>query len=169
MSRNRTLKPWIVVVAAALLLALLAVPATAKTYKAKDLRGTYQFVVTETRAEDSPSEVDYCNSYGTITVDGKGKAHTTMEVRRCTTFPGLAMEIDIDDLGEFNYTVMPNGEFLLIELDTDVDPPVETDYISHGRIVQGGKMLLVDGTRGCTALPCPHPEFLGTIAIGAKE
>ena len=163
-----TPRPWMVMVAGALVLALVAAPLAAKDYKAKDLKGTYQFVVTETRAETLP-EVDYCNSYGTITFDGVGKAYTTMEVRRCTTFPTLDVEIDIDDLGEFNYTVMPNGEFLLIELDTDVDPPVETDYISHGRIVQGGKLLLVDGTRGCTALPCPHPEFLGTIAIGAKE
>ena len=169
MSLQRTLRVWTVVVAALLVLGLLASPVSAKTYKAKDLKGTYQYVVTEARTEAGPPEVEYCNSYGTITFDGVGKAYTTMEVRRCTTFSTLDIELTIDELGQFDYTVLPNGEFLMIELDTDVDPPVPTDYITHGRIVQQGRLLLVDGTNGCTALPCPHPEFLQTIAVAAKE
>ena len=80
MSQKKTLVPWIVVVAAALLLALLAAPATAKAYKAKDLKGTYHYVVSEARSEAGPPQVEYCDSYGTITFDGVGKAYTTMEV-----------------------------------------------------------------------------------------
>ena len=169
MSLEHTLKPWLVVVAAALTLALVVAPATAKTYKAKHLKGTYHYVVSEARNEGAPTEVDYCDSFGTITFDGVGKAYTTMEVRRCTTFPGLAVELDVDELGEFDYEVYDNGEFLMIELDTDFDPPTPTDYVTHGRILQAGRLLLVDGTRGCTELPCAHPEFLQTIAIAAKE
>ena len=158
MSLQQTLKPWTVVVAAA------------QKYKAKDLKGTYHFVVTEARTEAGWPVVEYCDSYGTITFDGVGKAYTTMEVRRCTTFVDpLEVEIDIDELGEFDYEVLENGEFLMIELDTDFDPPTPTTYVTHGRIVQGGRLLLVDGTRGCTVLPCDHPEFLQTIAIAAKE
>lgn len=171
MSLRHTLKPWSLVVVSLLVLALLPSPLSAKkkTYEAKHLKGTYHYVVTEARTEGGPPELEFCNNYGTITFDGVGKAAVSMELRRCTTFPSLAIEIDIDELGEFDYTVFPNGEFLMIELDTDFDPPVPTDYVTHGRIVQGGKLLLVDGTNGCTALPCPHPEFLQTIAVAAKE
>lgn len=169
MSLQQTVRSWSVIVAAVLVLALVAAPLAAKSYKAKDLKGTYHYVVSEARTEAGPPEVEYCNSYGTITFDGVDKAYTTMEVRRCTTFPSLLVEIDVDELGEFDYEVYPNGEFLMIELDTDVDPPAPTDYLTHGRIVQSGKLLLVDGTDGCTALPCPHPEFLQTIAMAAKE
>lgn len=171
MSLQRALKPWIAAVAAALLLAVLAVPASAGDYKAKDLKGTYHFVVTEARTEAGPPEVEYCDSFGTIVFDGVSKAYTTMEVRRCTKFPTDPLEVEIhtDELGEFEYEVFENGEFLMTELDTDFDPPIPTTYRTHGRILQRGRLLLVDGTRGCEAVPCPHPEFLQTIAIAAKE
>jgi hypothetical protein len=171
MSLQQTLRSWSAIVAAVLVLALVAAPLAAKSYKAKDLKGTYHYVVTEARTEAGPPDVEYCDSYGTITFDGVGKAYINMELRRCTTFPSLTVEVDVDEPGEFNFVVYPNGEFLMIELDTDVDPPLETDYITHGRIVQRGKLLLVDGTRGCVDPPtdCPHPEFLQTVAVAAKE
>lgn len=172
MSLQRSVKIWNVVLIALLVATLLPGGLlAAKPYKAKDLKGTYHYVVSEARADGPVPNVQYCDSYGTIVFDGIGKAHTTLELRRCTWFPaGPPIEVSTE-LGEFDYVVYPNGEFLLIELDTDVDPPVPTDYVTHGRIVQGGRLLLVDGTRGCVDPPadCPHPEFLLSIAMAAKE
>ena len=123
--------------------------------------------MTESRVDGA--EIQYCDSYGTIWFDGHGYAETVMSLRRCTWHPSGTVQIDVDDPGEFDYEVYPNGEFLLIELDDVTGLP--TDYITHGRIVHDKDMLIVDGTRGCTGPPpaCPHPEFLQTIAVGVKE
>lgn len=56
---------WVVFAAAALVVAGLVAPLAAKDYEARDLRGTYHFVVTE-----AGPEVEYCDSYATITFDG---------------------------------------------------------------------------------------------------
>jgi hypothetical protein len=171
MQLKRSPETWHVVLIALLIVALLPGLLAAKKYKAKDLKGTYHYVVTEARAEAGPPNIQYCDSYGTIVFDGVGKAYTTIERRRCTWVPaGGPIEVSTE-LGVFDYFVYSDGQFLMTELDTDFHPPVPTSYVTHGRIVQGGKLLLVDGTRGCVDPPavCPHPEFLMTIAVAAKE
>jgi hypothetical protein len=42
---------------------------------------------------------------------------------------------------------------------------IDTDYVTHGQILQKGNLLLFDGT---ASLP-HHPEFLLTTAVAAKE
>jgi hypothetical protein len=107
-------------------------------------------------------DIEYCSQHGTIEFDGSGFADGVTSVRKCTRLPAGTTELTTDDLGAFNYEVFPNGEVLLIELD---DLGNETDYVTHGRILQKGKLLLFDDTASFPA----HPDFLITSAVAAKE
>ena len=72
MSVQQTLKAWAMGIVAIVVLVLLAPPLLAKDYKQKDLKGTYHFTVTESRVE--AGEIQYCDSYGSISFDGQGHA-----------------------------------------------------------------------------------------------
>lgn len=144
----------------ALVLFAASAPLTAKTYNEKDLKGVYHYIVSEIRIQ-SP-DLEYCTQYGTIDFDGAGFAEVVTSLRKCARHPAGTTVVEIDESGEFNYDVFGNGELLLIELD---DFGVETDYVTHGRILQKGKMLLFDGTASFPA----HPDFLLTTAVAAKE
>lgn len=139
---------------------LLSAPAAAKNYKDKDLKGIYRYTVAEIRVDGT--DLQYCDSYGTIYFDGHGAAGTTAELRKCILHPSGVVEISEDEDGLFEYEVLPNGEFILYELD---DMGMRNGYDTHGRIVQKGKLLIVDGTQSWPT----HPEFLLTHAIAAKE
>jgi len=135
-------------------------PLAAKVYGEKDLKGIYHYIVSEIRVK--APDVEYCTQHGSIDFDGSGFAELTTSVRKCTLHPAGTTEVDLDEVGEFHYQVFANGEVLLIELD---DFGVETTYVTHGRILQKGKLLLFDGT---ASFP-HHPDFLLTTAVAAKE
>ena len=156
-SRLRSVS-WMIALAVVVLFAAQALQA--KTYKDKDLKGTYQFIVSEVRIQGA--DLEYCSQYGSADFDGHGAAEILTVMRRCTLYPDGAIDVDMDELDAFHYEVYPNGELLLIELD---DMGAETDYVTHGRILQKGKLLLFDGT---ASFP-HHPDFLLTTAVAAKE
>jgi len=145
---------------AALLFFAVQAPLAAKDYKAKDLKGTYHYIVSEIRVQ--APDIEYCSQHGTIAFDGSGFAEIVTSVRKCTRHPAGTTELTTDEMGEFNYEVFANGEVLLIELD---DLGNETDYVTHGRILQKGNLLLFDDTASFPA----HPDFLMTAAVAAKE
>ena len=153
-------RPRTLIVLAVVTALVLAAPAAAKTYKNKDLKGTYRFTVAEIRV-DGP-DLQYCDSYGTMAFDGKGGAVSVTPIRKCILHPSGTPQVDFDEEGFFDYEVMPNGEFVLYELD---DLGNRNGYDTHGRIVQKGNLLIVDGTQSWPG----HPEFLLTHAVAAKE
>ena len=134
--------------------------ATAKSYKNRDLQGTYHFTVAEIRVDGA--DLQYCDSYGTIYFDGVGNAASLTPIRKCILHPSGFAQIDENEEGFFDYEVLPNGEFVLYELD---DMGLRNGYDTHGRITQKGKLLIVDGTESWPL----HPEFLVTHAVAAKE
>lgn len=158
--RKPSLRRLAAVVALATLALFVAQAAAAKTYKDKDLKGVYQFIVSEVRIQGP--EVEYCTQYGSADFDGRGAAEIVTAVRRCTLYPSVTVQVDMDEVDAFHYEVFSNGELLLIELD---EMGLETDYVTHGRILQKGKLLLFDGT---ASFP-HHPDFLLTTAVAAKE
>lgn len=119
------------VVTVVLVFLVTGLPAHAdKTYSEKDLKGTYYFNMVQIR-QDETIEVDYCDSYGTMTFDGAGGA-TSSGTRKCSVTGSVT------DSNDFTYTVSTTGVVLITEVGF-TDP-------TRAQIVDKGRMLLVDGT-----------------------
>lgn len=158
MRERRSVWVWCGVALAAAVLGLLALqPAGAKSFKTKDLSGNYHYTVSEVRIEGA--EIEYCDSFGTIFYDGAGYAEVLAGSRRCTLYPSGTVTDDPEAGGEFSYEVFSNGEFVMTELDEFGNPTV---YVTHGRLLQRGQVILVDGT-------LRHSEVLSMHAVAAKE
>ena len=121
---------------------ILAVPYPAfagSGFSASDLSGEYVFNLVEIRTEYDYSSgapvavTDYCDHSGILNFDGVG-IMTVNETRRCS-FIGTAT-----DINSLNYTVTADGNVSITDPADPVPDPV------HGRIVNRGKGMLIDGT-----------------------
>ncbi len=97
---------------------------------APSVRGSYTSNLVQINKEDEG--IDYCDAYGTVTFHRDGTGNGT-ETRKCT-LSGSTTE----DIGPFTYTVESDGTVLI----TEVGYPDPT----HAKIVDRGRMLLIDGT-----------------------
>lgn len=125
------------VLASAFALAMLGQgPAlAAPTYGNKDLKGEYLFVVVEVRSVPLPgggTRPEHCVIAGTAAFDGAGLM--TMNAKQRCNLSGTG-----EIIGTQNYSVNPDGSFLISE-SPDMTDPV------HGQLVDHGRTLLLDGT-----------------------
>ena len=93
------------------------------------LRGSYYFLVTETRLEDGVTQ--HCEAHGTANVFPDGRM-TICAPTMCNGTPGTP------ELGMFNYVL--TGNELTITEDGAADS-------SHCKILHGGEIWLCDGSR----------------------
>lgn len=113
------------------LLALLLAGCIGTEYTVRDLSGTYRYNLIELRTVETAPEIDYCDEYGTAVADGAG--HLVASGTRKCSVTGSAT-----DSHDHTYTVAPDGTVLVTE--------VGASESTRGQIVDGGKILLIDGT-----------------------
>lgn len=107
-----------------------------RDYDVSDLRGVYTFNLVQIRTDDSPPGVtNFCDEQGTVTFNGDGTARGS-STRKCSHTGPVTGE-----LGDFTYTVDPDGAVLIYEVSAPGDDPVRAKMVNRGR------MLLFDGTR----------------------
>lgn len=103
--------------------------------EAGNLKGEFNFVVSQARLVDSSLVVSYCSEFGTITFDGKGTA-TVVSTDRCIV-AGEDPDPPITRNSTFAYTVYPDGTVLIEEVDEDT---------THCMLTGSGKILLCDAS-----------------------
>ncbi len=125
--------PWnkMLSAAAICLLVLITTGCAGRTYSDSSLRADYHYSMVQLRLDETAPNIDYCDEHGTITFDGAGSA-TGTGTRKCS-ITGLATET-----GTFTYSVDPDGSFLITESGASES--------THGQIVHGDKILLIDGS-----------------------
>ena len=115
-----------------------------RDYDNWDFRGEYKYSTIEANwltEYGLPGKIDFCSSFGTAVADGAGTVEY-FETNRCN----LEGNIDIfENSGVLKYEVLPNGEVLLYDPDSD---PYSEDPIVHGVLVDRGDTILIDGTAG---------------------
>jgi hypothetical protein len=111
----------------------------ADNFSPRSLNGDYAYNLVD--IHESPVGLQHCDQYGTMTFDGNGMAKATGVVR-CNGSAPLSLYAD------FIYTVDPDGTALITK--------VGTAYPIHGRIVEHGRMILLDGSTRETAIYVQH-------------
>jgi hypothetical protein len=115
------------------------------------LRGSYKYNLVDVRT--GRSGLDFCEETGTATLDGSGNA-TVVATRRCSNPAAIT-----DVTNTMTYKVSSDGQV------TFRDVGAARGTTTHGWIVDGGNMVLIDGT---TKTP-PGAGTLVTHGVAAKQ
>ncbi len=127
------------------------ISAQGASYDNRSLRGDYKFNIVEVRSI-ARGGIDFCEETGTASFDGRGNA-SVASVRRCSNPPSTEKTTSA-----LTYAVKTDGQVTF----DDVGGPAGST--THGWIVDGGNMILVDGTtRSGTS------DTLVTHGVGAKQ
>jgi hypothetical protein len=103
MARTRLLAIGVAAAALAVLLTVLARPASAdRPFDERSLNGTYVGGLVEIRQETALDPVEYCDESGTLTFDGHGNGSSNI-TRRCS------LEGTVTDPLTLTYTVNASG------------------------------------------------------------
>ncbi len=116
-------------------------------YNVSNLNGNYYYKLVEVRNDETAPDIDFCEEYGNAHFDGAG----TVEIsgtRKCS-ISGSA-----DESSTQTYSVSPDGTVLVNE--TGSSNP------TRGKLLEGGRMLLIDGTTR-------EPGILIMHGIGIKQ
>lgn len=152
MNRNRSILLGVMAVSSALLVTVVARPASAeRPFNVRSLHGTYIGGLVEVRLPPVGTEpLEYCDTAGTLIFDGVGGGLSDI-TRRCS----LSAEPVRDQLA-FTYTVSPDGIAELFFIGSG-------DERGRFRLAQGGALAFI------TAVGDPDATVLVHNGVFARQ